>query len=589
MRVFLGVLARGGVTVRDLAGRIEAMAGCTLPYAAERHASDVWVAPSGALALWAWDNESDTGEDLVEMTGDGLSARARGGFGHMVASGDASWIAVDDASRCVTASTRLARLAPVYWTRTPDAWLVSNRALLLARLAASDGLPRYHLPALVPFVTDGYLRHDRTPYLGVELLGPDGSLTVQDDSVQVTIPDPAELRCGSLVPTGADLDELTRGLREAAASSVSGEVVCDVTGGRDSRLVAATLHAAGIPFRARTRGVPDHPDVIVAIQVANALGVPHERVAPPTVAGATGEVLEVDTAARTRATLFATDGMLFGWENIAGSLPPAGHGTRFGGSGGETLRGGYAKLVSKDLEPSWDAATTFLRSRLEQFGKLFRPGVTDEYAGVLRTWIDTDRASGVPAGVSLDRYYVWYRTGRWKAAFLAAGHPAGTRHLLLDDRVTRFGLRLASAVKAANGLAQELTVRLAPRLRDIPYADRHHGRVRIGDAAATEARAVPFDWRRTTTDQLYPVFREQVLEGPGSRQLASIVDRDRVARWFERRAGEPPADLARIAVFMWGLYSASLLLSNEWLDPARGAPRPVRIRVPAGSGTLDEG
>jgi hypothetical protein len=353
--------------------------------------------------------------------------------------------------------------------------------------------------------------------------------------------------------------------------------------------VAATLHAAGIPFHARTRGVPDHPDVLVAAQVAKALGVPHERVPPPTVAGAEGEELEVDTGARTRTTLFSTDGMLFGWENVVGTLAPAGGGARFGGSGGETLRGGYAKLVAKDLEPSWDAAATFLRSRLAQFGRLFRPGVTDEYARTLQAWVDSDQAAGVPAGVSLDRYYVWYRTGRWKSAFLAAGSPATTRHLLLDDRVTRFGLRLAPAVKAANGLAQELTVRLAPGLRGIPYADRHHGMVRIGGGAATHATATPFDWRRTTTDQLYPTFREQVFEGPGSGALASIVDRDRLARWFDRRAGEPPADLARIAVFMWGLYSCSLLLSNQWLDPARATPRPVRIRVPAGSGTLDEG
>ena len=589
MRIFLGVMARGRVTVRDLADRIESVADVTLPYAGEPHRSDLWVAPSGRLALRAWDNEAGIGEALVDVAADGRSARARGGLGHMAASGDASWVSVDDGSGCLTATTRLARLAPVYWTRTPDAWLVSNRALLLARLAAPDGVPRYHLPALGPFVTDGYLRHDRTPFPGVELLGPDGSLALRDDTARVTLPDPAELRCGSLVPTESDLDELTRGLREAAASSAAGEVVCDVTGGRDSRLVAATLHAAGIPFRARTRGAPDHPDVLVATQVARALGVPHERVSPPTVAGPTGEVLEIDTAARTRATLFATDGMLFGWENVLGNLPQAGNGPRLGGGGGAPLPAGYANLLSRDLEPSWDAATTFLRSRLEQFGRLFRPGVTDEYARTLQAWIDTDQAAGVPAGVSLDRYYVWYRTGRWKAAFLAGGSPAVTRHLLLDDRVTRFGLRLAPAVKAANGLAQELTVRLAPALRDIPYADRRHGRVRIGHGAATEATATPFDWRRTTTDQLYPTFREQVFEGPGSRQLSSIVDRDRLARWFERRAGDPPADLARIAVFMWGLYSCSLLLSNEWLEPARGAPHPVRIRVPAGSDTIDEG
>jgi hypothetical protein len=167
---------------------------------------------------------------------------------------------------------------------------------------------------------------------------------------------------------------------------------------------------------------------------------------------------------------------------------------------------------------------------------------------------------------------VWYRTGRWKAAFLAAGNLDATRHPLLDDPITRYGLRLAPTVKADNGLVHDLTLRLAPSLRDIPYADR-----------PKHSAAVPFDWRRTTTDQLYPAFRDDLLGGPGSAELSSLVGRQRLASWLERRAESPAADLGRVAMCMWGLYSCCMLLSNQWLDPARGPARPVRIRVPAGS------
>jgi hypothetical protein len=583
-------MARGRLSVPELMGRLEDMARVTLPYAADVYRSGAWIAPSGRRALLAWDNETALADPLVQVAEDGLSAQARGGAGYMVVSCDASAIEVDDRQASLTASTRIGRLAPVYWTRTNDAWLVSNRALLLARLCTPDGLPRYELPALVPLVTDGYLRHDRTPYADVDLLGPDGSLSVSGDAIRVTVPDPAGLRCGSVVPSETDLEDLGQRLCKAVVASASGDVVCDVTGGRDSRLIAATLKAAGVAFRARTRGAPHDPDVVVGAQVARALGVPHERVTAPTVAGPDGDLLEVDVAARTRATLYATDGMLFAWENVGGMVHSPGDGTRYGGSGGETLRGGFAKLVSRDLRPTWDAAADYLHSRLHRFGRLFRPGATDEYASGLQAWVDTERAAGVPAGVSLERYYVWYRTGRWKAAFLAAGNLDAPRHPLLDDPITRFGLRLAPAAKADDRLAQELTVRLAPSLRDVPYANRLRGRTRIEDGPSTEETvAMPFDWRRTTTDQMYPAFRDQVLGGPGSAQLASLVDRDRLARWMERRAETPSADLGRVAMFMWGLYSCSVLLSDEWLEPARGAPRPVRIRVPPGSGTLAAG
>jgi hypothetical protein len=34
---------------------------------------------------------------------------------------------------------------------------------------------------------------------------------------------------------------------------------------------------------------------------------------------------------------------------------------------------------------------------------------------------------------------------------------------------------------------------------------------------------------------------------------------------------------------MWGLYTCSLLLSDEWLDPEHGTPLLVQVRLPAGT------
>jgi len=210
MRIFLGVLTRGPVPARSLMARIETMARATLPFGARAHRSAVWAAPSGRLAVWVWDNQASAGDALVDIGADGRSARAWGGFDYMLASGDASGMTADDVTGSLTASTSLGRLAPVYWTRTADAWLVSGRALLLARLASSDGLPKYDPASLVPFVTDGYLRHDRTPYVDVHLLGPAGSHTVQGDSMQIAVTDP-ERGASQLVrvrmPAGQAIDD----------------------------------------------------------------------------------------------------------------------------------------------------------------------------------------------------------------------------------------------------------------------------------------------------------------------------------------------------------------------------------------------
>lgn len=588
MRVFLALLTRTKPTDAML-HRVEALARVSLPFAARPYRSAMWRAPTGRAALWAWDEEADADEELLDIAPDGLSASAWGGYRYMVPNGDASGVTIDGATGSLGASTSLSRLAPVYWTRTDEAWLVSGRALLLARLRSRDGTPAYDPMSLAPLIIDGYFRNDRTPYQGVDVLGPAGTLEVHDDGARTTVQDPAALRCGELVPGEQDLDELMREIRHSVSSSVHGDVVCTLTGGRDSRLVAATLHALGVPFRARTRGAPDHPDVMVAARVAAALGVPHERIPPPTMAREGGDVLEVDLGARTRSVLFACDGMLYAWENALNpSHQPGETGTLFGGGGGESLRGGFAKRVAPDLQPPWDVASDWLRSRYEQYARLFRPGLTDDYIGTLQAWIDADRAAGVAAGVSLDRYFVWYFTGRWKSAFFAAANDGAIRHPLHDDRITRFGLRLAPVAKAWNRIPQELAVRFAPALRDVAYHDKAAGRAAVAAGAHASTTPPPFDWRRTSTDQMYRAFREQVFEGRGATALWTIMDRQRLDRWFREREGRPPARSARVGMFMWGLYTCSVLLSNEWLEPQEGTPRMVRVRIPPGSSVGDE-
>ncbi|MFB4303132.1 asparagine synthase-related protein [Actinomadura sp. NTSP31] len=48
-----------------------------------------------------------------------------------------------------------------------------------------------------------------------------------------------------------------------------------LSGGRDSRLMAAVLKAAGVPFTGATHGFADDPDVVLARRVAEELGIEH--------------------------------------------------------------------------------------------------------------------------------------------------------------------------------------------------------------------------------------------------------------------------------------------------------------------------
>lgn len=572
MRFFLGLVAdRGTIDPRPI-HRAHRLATLSLPFRSPGSRRQTWRAPSGRVALVAWDNAALPDERLLEVDPDGWSATARGGHGYMVETSDMSTIGVDGRTTSLVATTTLTRQSPVYWARADDIWLVSNRALLLARLLWHDDLPRYELSHLVPLIIDGYMRSRWTPYRGVELLGPEETLTIRDGVTRVARDsDPPE--CGTLAPTDAHREAAMERLRLAV--TVPGKAItCALTGGRDSRLVAAALRSTGVAFQAFTRGAPDHPDVVIAQQVAHRLGIPHERQASLQEAVDPSGVMTVDLAARTRQVLFASDGMVSAFENIDLDRGSLGGIQEFGGSGGEALRGGFAKSVATDLRPTWEAATGFLLDRAHRFWRLFVPGALEVYTGEIRTWIATDRALGHTPGASLDRYYTWYRTGRWKAGFTAAGRANPVRHPLLDDAMTRFGLRIAPEAKAEHALVIALTTRLAPELRDVPYAPAV-GAPREGASRARTA----FDWRRTTASDMFDAFWQRVFEGPGAKQLWQVMDRDRSLRWFQRVRCEGPAS-ARTTWAMWGWYTASMLLSNEWLDPDRGPAHLAQVHVP---------
>ena len=117
-------------------------------------------------------------------------------------------------------------------------------------------------------------------------------------------------------------------------------VELSLTGGKDSRLIAAALVTAGVPVVARTHGFADHPDVVVAAEIARRLGIEH-LVRTPAAPGQ-----QVDVLGRIRATVLVADGMLSAFENVGRPDPAASSVVTAGGHGGELLRGGYAETAA---------------------------------------------------------------------------------------------------------------------------------------------------------------------------------------------------------------------------------------------------
>ncbi len=210
-----------------------------------------WQAPDGRAAVLHWGQPAD---------GSGPGRSHSGSI----------WAAAGT----VRARTGVARVDPVYQAELPGAVVLSDRA---SWAAAVTGRLRDVDPVLAgAFLSLGYPVGGMTPFRGVRAL-PGGRIVRAAGGMLRSHADHGEAGAGHR-GHGMGPDRVAGALTDTVRPL--GEAELSLTGGKDSRLVAAALVAAGVPFRARTHGFAGHPDVIVAGMIASRLGLEHTVTEP---------------------------------------------------------------------------------------------------------------------------------------------------------------------------------------------------------------------------------------------------------------------------------------------------------------------
>lgn len=187
----------------------------------------------------------------------------------------------DAPARRVVLRTDRYGFAPLYWRKLDGAVAFSTSALLLARVPPAAAADRGAIAELIAFE---HVLGERTHAQGVAALPLGHHLVLDATGVRVQkhfrfadIPLDARLTPRRAVPG------LLRAWRDASGEllrrSASRRVVVPLSGGLDSRLLAATASELGasletFTFGQRLASGAEPPDVTIARQVAGALGVP---------------------------------------------------------------------------------------------------------------------------------------------------------------------------------------------------------------------------------------------------------------------------------------------------------------------------
>lgn len=460
------------------------------------------------------------------------------------------WAAAGGDPAAVHARTSVTRVDPVYLAEVPGAVIVADRATWVAWTASRIGdHDPLHLCALL---NPGFPLGRVTPYAGVAAAAGSATLRLRNGSL-TRVKDPAEAAPGVL---GA------REVAEALVAAVAplrdaGEPVeLSLTGGKDSRLIAAALVKAGVPVVARTHGFGDHPDVVVAAEIARRLGIEHAVRTP----AAPGQ--RVDVLGRIRATVLVADGMLSAFENVGRPDPAGVPALTAGGHGGELLRGGYAETAGRRgapgglrraLSPARTAARSaeLLRRLTMKHLGLIRPGPAASYVASLAPW--TPRLARHPLS-ALDDFYLVNRAGRWSAAARQA-YLLRERltQPLFDDRVVRAARAVPLADRVSGALTAAVLAELSPALTEVPLA---------GKPASASA---PFDWRRQYGEPVTTFLRGYILDLGLTGGLFDVVSRPAA----ERLLTPPHADRGAV----WALATAACLLSGDYRKAREPAPQ----------------
>lgn len=631
MRVFLAVASKGGPSAEPLLDQVvrsaEGLIEQVFPVPADTVTSARHRFAGAVLLGWGNEGGAPTRPELVTATRDraiGVTGRlldwadvgrllGASSLGEVARGTRGCFSAIRIEPGGLTAVTDMTRACGIFYAQTPELHIVGNRALLVHLVARGGGPVAWDVRALQSMVRQGYFLSDETPYDGVSALPPSSTLVVGDGTRRITSEPLPGVHLPGVHPGAGSVPTSRRGKRaaieglaEALVETVrplTDQVNLALTGGRDSRLMAALLHAAGVPFRATTNGLDDHPDVVIARQIAARLGVEHNVIAPKRTEQRDAVLVE-HPLRRTHEVLRTCEGMTSAYESIVEYLPYSPKLTMSGQSG-EILRGGF-------LYSQGNPAPAAMRRRVEAFflkdEALFAEGANAHARELAAPWLE--RAESDPAG-ALDHMYVTYRVGRWHAAARAGSLRRGDAvQPFLDNRVVGAALALDPLWRRSEEVVHELIGMFAPKLRGIPLegsewrfmaertpsrwesllarrrssAQKKSGTQKSGtQKPGAQKPAAPkgkkgagsWNWRTSPGERLTAVLRDGVLDGvaAGDGALWEIVRKDAVEEMFA-------APVLRQPALAWNLYTVGAMLSGVYPGDAPGDLDPIEVVIP---------
>ena len=457
----------------------------------------------------------------------------------------------------------------VYTAPAPGFVSVSNNPAVAAAAAQGTADPERSSDPLAWLPFFAMVLDASASLEGVEVLGPGARVEVGGNGWRRTPDRPLWL---GLEPAGPDSLDRLAALLVAQMQTISRfpvrRRVLSLSGGKDSRLVAAAAAAAGVldRFLVRTHHTPGgSPDEAVANVLGPVLGVQMEKVERPAADLDPGEF-----ELRLRHHVFQTWGMQGAWD-LKGNIP-ASRNLGVGGLFGETFRSHYAP--DRRFDGADDARRFFAEEMAFDRAGILRKEVATELRVRVAQWVERRLGEGVLPGDLAEVHYAEYRLRRW----LGTVRHVVAHNPVADPLQLSAGFRTAMAMghelRRVDALHFELIRRLFEPLARVPLARKgwhpaaramapDPDRYDIPPVTGSDGGAGSHRWQDRRFPTLAPVFAAELLNSGGNPML-ELLDRQRVD---EVLSGRRPID-SYGKTALW-----ATLAGTVWMD---GGEMPIR-------------
>ncbi|UJR85282.1 hypothetical protein [Sandaracinus amylolyticus] len=462
----------------------------------------------------------------------------------------------------------------VFYTVGPRCIAISNRPLLSHVVGFETTRPTFSVRWAHQIVIAGSTLWDDTPYEGTRHIEPRSMIVVNADGRLEHRPHPVPLQRRSY-PDGSKeaIDELAHESL-GAASVLRGMPKAELrlSGGKDSRYVAAVLSRAGADVESVTYSETHAGEGPLARVVADHFGIPHRIGTMPI---ATPE----NVLATVYRNLRRSDGLLS--ENrqlVFGSLDRS-DGQPFIDGQAHHPRGGYGIVMGDALK-----VRERMHGHCDGLRKLVVPELADERARRVDEIIDGWTLSH-PAEAA---YWMYsdYRMTRWiNGSYLAGSRQRPYVWLCMDERVLSAISQISVYDRSSERAFYAAMIQIAkPGIERIPLYEDQWKFDRAGKDASPfpdgyEERNTPFvlpqepGRGRASPERrlglVWSTFRRLVLETKSGAAVAECVDPTVRAALLEGGAAHESLGLTHgvLVDFIWRITAASLVLEGEWLSP----------------------